>query len=651
MKGATKADWTWLLRFRELKTHVRVYDPETKCSWIPTAEDTAVPWPVIWLLARYNKKHIFVSRQLPSDRAVLKDVEAFENTIKLQWVHRKHPMGCTGFTVKPYVKAKCPDDASMKACGLLGWLRGFRQHIMDSVGRARRIATMQRRTANKQYCSNMLPLVKWGLQLLKKEKVVAIPTDKDGGFAVTRARWLPAIHLEILNGASYVRVRKAEIDIVRMKQEYRQITKGIGQLEEDASLPARLNCTLWGGNYTSRLQLTVKTHKAQHAQKCRNIHASPMYAFNGLSKWIALQFRRHLDVLPHRLTDASQLVSELKRLRPEAEFKFVKADIKDFFMSGASADLCSDAVSIFPESQTKDVVAKALLWLLQNQLLESDHYPDDCWHVIEGSGMGLIHSAEVAESAFYMRVEAKFGTRPVIMQKYGIVRYWRYRDDILMISRDRRMLVPYVRTIRRFSGYFIIDDVEISRHRMTFLQLLITKCDNEFTCCVTFKPTSLGVPLDTTSGHPASVHRWPMTYLRSIGKLSTTKKDCVESCERLLNRFRHHQSNPFIIQKMEACLEERSREKLIIRKVDLADAKRQAWFVCGYHPVLRRAIPVAVSKFQNDERWKYLIAVAFEKQERVPLIRLAWKNSLRNLMQRMQRHTRDMVGWMGTDGG
>ena len=56
-----EADIAWLLCFDRLQQQVYIYSDEDKAAYYP--DD--LEWPIVWALARYNKKHIFCSRKLP----------------------------------------------------------------------------------------------------------------------------------------------------------------------------------------------------------------------------------------------------------------------------------------------------------------------------------------------------------------------------------------------------------------------------------------------------------------------------------------------------------------------------------------------------------------------------------------------------------
>ena len=60
-----------------LYSHVYIYDHASRCTHHPSQSDPRVPWPVVWLLGRYNRKHIFCGRRLPPMTFLRKSLQDF----------------------------------------------------------------------------------------------------------------------------------------------------------------------------------------------------------------------------------------------------------------------------------------------------------------------------------------------------------------------------------------------------------------------------------------------------------------------------------------------------------------------------------------------------------------------------------------------
>ena len=80
MKGAPLEDWISVAMFDvNAATRVFGYDVESM-SLRPYPID--VPWPVVWLLCSFSRKHAFVSDSRPDIPGLASEVNEFINKIK-----------------------------------------------------------------------------------------------------------------------------------------------------------------------------------------------------------------------------------------------------------------------------------------------------------------------------------------------------------------------------------------------------------------------------------------------------------------------------------------------------------------------------------------------------------------------------------------
>ena len=62
MMGATWYAVMWLADFERLREQVYTYNGCEKTAVF----DQDLEWPIVWCLARYNKKHVVCPRELPA---------------------------------------------------------------------------------------------------------------------------------------------------------------------------------------------------------------------------------------------------------------------------------------------------------------------------------------------------------------------------------------------------------------------------------------------------------------------------------------------------------------------------------------------------------------------------------------------------------
>ena len=128
---------------------------------------------MIWLCARFHKKHVFYSKTAPKVSAVLEDFRNFEHRLKWQ-IHLRNVQ-----TRSPSIRVKAAKhvtpfhgvtDPEVKC-----WLAAFRSYLLNGARKAVKIARYRRLT-------NMCGITRLALKVLKEGPWAATPTDKDGGF-------------------------------------------------------------------------------------------------------------------------------------------------------------------------------------------------------------------------------------------------------------------------------------------------------------------------------------------------------------------------------------------------------------------------------------------------------------------------------------
>eukprot|EP00973_Karenia_brevis_P070440 9792477-Karenia_brevis.AAC.1 len=73
-------------------------------------------------------------------------------------------------------------------------------------------------------------------------------------------------------------------------------------------------------------------------------------------------------------------------------------------------------------------MSSALLFLLNHQYVTCNAFPNRCWAVKRGSGMGLCHSGEVAGDALLVRAELVLAA---MMERHSITSFFRSKDDFI----------------------------------------------------------------------------------------------------------------------------------------------------------------------------------------------------------------------------
>jgi hypothetical protein len=272
-------------------------------------------------------------------------------------------------------------------------------------------------------------------------------------------------------------------------------------------------------SHTSTLELTAKTHKSP--VDFRNLHASHSWKYGALSKFVSNIMQAKLNTFKHVMRDSEAVVQALKEVPCSPEDKFCKLDVKHFFMSGTPTELSQLSSDVFEGEPIHGILKESSWFLLDNQHVV-DKSTGKVYKVQKGSGMGLSHSGAIAELALYMGAERRMLQ---VLPRYNIVFYGRFKDDILIIFRDYRLLRDFLAELRK--GHpFTLKCEEISSFSINFLEVCIRKSYAAFEIFPVSKPSSLQISwLSRFSSHSKNVHdSWPAARLSSRLKLCSSTR-------------------------------------------------------------------------------------------------------------------------------
>ena len=141
---------------------------------------------------------------------------------------------------------------------------------------------------------------------------------------------------------------------------------------------------------------------------------------------------------------------------------FVKCDVKDFYMSGSTSEMTSNAFR-HCSPEVKSAASAVLEHILLTQVVKCDQ-TGATYAVCKGSGMGSVVSGDVSDLDFYWLVE--YDLDEPLLKSNGILLYARYRDDILCICLTRMLVrsMSFInQLVRRASPVYVLE-VEPLQH-------------------------------------------------------------------------------------------------------------------------------------------------------------------------------------------
>ena len=395
---------------------------------------------------------------------------------------------------------------------------------------------------------------------------------------------------------------------------YSILCKRVEDLEQEPELARELKKSLStpGASIEVQLVTSCKSHKPPGAVKFRNIHSAPRHAFAGLAMWSASQHIEQLKQFPTLYRDTRDFIQNISSLKALPEHYFVRLDIEEFFMSGDPEILACDAAGLSEEGPRKRLLYVVDHFLLTHQFVTSKRHPER----LMASTKKV--QAWVSDAAFSFLVERWCVNRDT-MNAFSIDLYGRFKDDIIIVAKNRMLPKHFVWGMKHRSKYYKIKAEEISDITVKFLEVRVWKHGSRFVTGPEFKPTSLWQPLGADSAHVPHCHMsWPAARLTMSRALSGTPAIFQKAKQELINMFTSHFAPEPIIKHL--------------RKIDgLAAIRRGSkfdgmWLVVGFHPVIYRNLRRAIVRFQASSEMQECYEWAFSTK--CPRIRIAWKNDM-----------------------
>ena len=237
----------------------------------------------------------------------------------------------------------------------------------------------------------------------------------------------------------------------------------------------------------------------------------------------------------------------------EPDYKVIKLDIKDFYMSGTHESLVANSsLSVDPKVRGNFYEIATLVLSSQYLQVPSSDTKFKQYQVTRGGGMGMICVGEICD-ADMLKAEKETVLQESFRQKFELRLYVRFKDDILMIIRgdtdDRQLALEHLRNhgknyILEVESVTTLSAAVENDLSVPYLDIdLVPIQRSDGMVCFNVrpykKPTSLWTPLSHSSAHNPSVHRaWPAAYINRLRSHSTNPTDAYDFSEKFLHQLR-----------------------------------------------------------------------------------------------------------------
>lgn len=395
-----------------------------------------IPWCVLLLLGAYSRKHCFRSGSNLNLKAATRASRNVVNKIKWAW-HFADPslqetLASTSSS-RPLCKRDVREYRRLMPDGTVVYtttpgLDAFCRNVRTTVYEAH-LAANKRLARQRDFFSNMPVFRKVALRWLKETGFRAVQSDKDGVFVL--------IHKDVedrLVSRKISELRRCyhPVSNIAMEVEFRHAcaqTNAISKLLKNSGCQhlsrecEQVFRTRGEQGLVSKLTWTIKTHKLQ--LETRLIHASFQTSLEGYSQLLHRWLGRIVSRADHLCKNTADLLCKLRTKKFNSRCCLSKFDVKEFYMSGEHHDLIASISHLFDP----DIRAAAveMLWLvLSCQFVRRGN---DIYRVQVGTGMGQIHSGNLADVAFWQIVE-----KHIVWSDFNVLCYLRFRDDVLVVT-------------------------------------------------------------------------------------------------------------------------------------------------------------------------------------------------------------------------
>jgi hypothetical protein len=632
----TLQDWGHLLDNSGMLKSIYVHDPALASVRHPKPQE--LDWRIAFVLSRYNRKHLLQSNALPNLVSVLKGWKHFSD--KVRWRHHLKDEPPSSNSMQSAVNFRCPHRA-VRPCSMVDphveqWLDTMRDAF------ANRVDLVMRRARCGQRWSNYRTIDRVAIKLLKSDdsKYAIFANDKEAGYSLVLRDGITSM-LDIALTSAYQEVSCCPTKDLAMRQYIsiaRDLSTSFGQRLFSELMEMRL------GRVSAALSMQVKTHKPDGAVKCRLLHNGSVCFSKPLGYWLAALISPIVRRLPTLAFSSRHVIQMLRATKVGEDDLLLRIDLKDFYLTGAHASMVEavsemvdwDSVDL-PEASSirsaRKATIRAVEFLLGNQWAQHNgrHF-----QVVCGAGIGLTHSGDLADLAFWHSVEQHL-CGEAAYQQAGIKLYTRYRDDILLITSGGDRFWNWLRSYKQSSkkhGYTITIE-DMSRIEVDMLDFTVYKgpkwrITGNVDTKVKFKATSLAAPLTRQSAHHPRVHGWALAELQRFASLSSSQEAYDEARAVLIQRMKPYDAD--IVSSLRRCNAFFNHQFPCASRGDVRKSNKSGNFhvvrlVLPYHPIFARA---GFLKLLNtvSNSYRVLLTRAFKCTFHIE-IQIAWCNAVR----------------------
>ena len=291
--------------------------------------------------------------------------------------------------------------------------------------------------------------------------------------------------------------------------------------------------------------------------------------------------------------------------------------------------------------ELRDIVRRVLVFLLGHQYVTVKG-TRRLWRVLEGTGMGLIHSGELADLAFYHDFEKPILQNQFVIDSLWIQLYVRFKDDLFIIS-GGKYFCERTSSLFQSSSTFKVQEEALDFYHMPYLDLVVFKGKhwdtslwegNTLDFCPMMKPTSQGLALHPRSHHLCSTHMsWPFAELRRLSYRCSRAEFFHAAKLEFVARLRRYGALPVLVAKLMEFRFLGSKTPDTHRRPRELSGAQEVFVVFSHHPIWEKVgITGAIKSIIDNPYWQQSLV---EEANLSLNVRVSWKLEARPHQQRI----------------
>ncbi|XP_067140351.1 chromosome partition protein Smc-like [Centruroides vittatus] len=370
-------------------------------------------------------------------------------------------------------------------------------------------------------------------KFLSDNQLDLIRADKSKQIIIVTQKWVKSKQLEIVEGKKF---RKLPIN--PKETLYEELKKRVIKLQKlnKITRAEREFILNQDNDRTPKLNVKLKTHKM--GEKVRPIVDFKFATLYNLEKFLKQKLKKYQNS-KHSIKNTEELLDSLKNVKIEKTSKMASLDVIDMYPS-IKWELIEDKLK---KLEVESHIIELIEFAYMSNYFEID---EEYYTQNNGISMGSVIGPKLAE-IIMIDVDKE------INNITGIKYYKRYVDDVLIIYNDAEVKPNMIKHIINNIDkdiQFKIEEENVADNSIRYLDVMITRNENELDFEPFKKPCSINTTIKYTSNIPLYIKQniFNMEY-RKIQNRTSKETNKPKHIIELKKKSRFEEKDPIPLKK------------------------------------------------------------------------------------------------------